>query len=66
MAGAIELLLQWPEVGRERQDLRPEGIRSWSLPAFPNYLLFYRVRGESLTMLRVRYGGMNLPAMFPG
>lgn len=60
----IGLLLENPEMGRLRKDLRPEGIRSFRVRGFDRYLLFYRVQGEDLILLRLRYGGMNLPALF--
>jgi len=60
----IRLLSQQPEMGRLRKDLKPEGIRSFRVRGFDRYLLFYQVRGEDLVLLRLRYGGMNLPALF--
>ncbi|MGA3267064.1 MAG: type II toxin-antitoxin system RelE/ParE family toxin [Verrucomicrobiota bacterium] len=59
-----KLLLRNPELGRARRDLKPEGIRSLPIPDFRNYLLFYRVDGNSLVLLRVRFAGMDLPALF--
>jgi len=60
----IELLLQQPELGRQRKDLKPEGIRSFRVKGFDRYLLFYQLRGEDLVLLRIRHGGMNLQALF--
>jgi toxin ParE1/3/4 len=60
----IELLLQHPELGRARADLRPEGVRSFRVRGFNRYLLFYRVAGDELVLLRLRYGGMNLQVLF--
>ncbi len=59
-----ELLLKHPELGRLRRDLKPEGIRSFVVPEFRNYILFYQVKGDELILLRVRHGAMNLPALF--
>lgn len=59
----IELLMQHPKVGRLRKDLKPDGIRSFGGPDFRNYLLFYQIKGEDLVLLRIRYGGMDLPAL---
>ena len=58
------LLQQNPELGRVRRDLKPEGIRSFVVPQFRNFVLFYRVAGEDLIILRLRFGGMDLPALF--
>jgi plasmid stabilization system protein ParE len=60
----VRLLLKNPELGRPRKDLRPAGIRSFRVRGFDRYLLFYQVRGEDLILLRLRYGGMNLQALF--
>jgi len=60
----IELLLQHPELGRLRRDLKPSGILSFGIPDFRNYLLFCQINGGELILLRVRYGGMDLPAIF--
>ncbi len=61
-----KLLLQNRKLGRARPDLKPEGIRSLPIPEFRNYVLFYRVTGDDLVFLRVRFGGMDLPALFQG
>lgn len=59
----IELLLRHPELGRLRKDLQPDGIRSFGVPDFRNYLLFYQIKGGDLVLLRLRYGGMDLPIL---
>jgi len=61
-----ELLLQNPGLGRLRRELKPDAIRSYAVPQFRNYLLFYQVAGQDLIFLRVRFGGMDLPALFRG
>jgi len=60
----VELLNQNPELGRLRRDLRPGAIRSFAIPQFRNYILFYRISGNDLVLLRVRFGGMDLPGLF--
>jgi plasmid stabilization system protein ParE len=62
----VELLQKFPELGRLRHDLRPDGIRSFWVKEFPNYLVFYRLDGNEIVFLRVRYGGMDLTTMFAG
>jgi len=61
-----KLLFRNAELGRARRDLKPAGIRSLPVPDFRNYILFYRVTGDELVLLRVRFGGMDLPALFQG
>ena len=58
------LLLKNPELGRLRRDLKPEGVRSCLVPQFRNYVLFYRISGHDLVIFRMRFGGMDLPALF--
>jgi addiction module RelE/StbE family toxin len=58
-----ELLRRHPELGRVRKDLKPVGIRSFGVPDFRNYLLFYQIKGGDLVLLRLRYGGMGLPTL---
>lgn len=60
----VDLIVQNPELGRVRRDLKPESIRSFVVPQFRNYVLFYRISGNDLIFLRVRFGGMDLPALF--
>ncbi len=62
----VRLIEQQPKIGRERTDLQPEGLRSFRVADFPSYLVFYRLQSESLEILRVKHGMMNLPALFPG
>ena len=59
----IKALLRQPEMGRLRQDLKPDGIRSFRIRRFERYLLFYQVSGDDLILLRLRYGGMDLRAL---
>ncbi len=64
VAELISLLLANPELGRVRRSLKPEGVRSFVLPQFRNYVLFYRLVGEDRVLMRLRFGGMDLPALF--
>ncbi len=59
-------LQKFPELGRLRRDLHPPGIRTFLANEFPNYLVFYRLTEKEIIFLRVRHGGMDLLAMFPG
>lgn len=53
-----------PLVGRERKDLKPDGIRSWRVRGFPRWLIFYAVTPENeIILYRVRSGTMNLVVM---
>ena len=60
----VELLQRFPEMGRLRRDLHPPGIRTFVINEFPNYLLFYRLTGDEIILLRIRHGGMDLTTLF--
>ncbi len=62
----ISALTKSPEMGRLRHDLPVPGIRSFFLREFPRYLIFYRISGNQLELLRVRHGMMHLPRLFEG
>jgi toxin ParE1/3/4 len=53
----VELLAAFPLMGRQRSELR-EGVRSLRLRRFP-YILFYKVRDEALTLLRLLHGARD-------
>ena len=55
---------QLPDLGRLRRDLKPPDIRSLILRRYPRYVLFYRWSEETLEMLRIKHGMMDLPRLF--
>jgi plasmid stabilization system protein ParE len=64
LLATIQFIRKHPQVGRERKDLRPAGLRSWRIREFPRWLVFYGVTDESLVVFyRVRSGTMNLVVM---
>jgi plasmid stabilization system protein ParE len=62
----VEHIQRVPEIGRVRQDLPLDGIRTLNLRKFPNYLVFYRLEKRTIELLRIRHGMMNLPELFAG
>ncbi len=66
LAKTIALISKSPEIGRSRHDLPFPGIRSFFLREFPRYLVFYRISGKQVELLRVRHGMMHLPGLFEG
>jgi plasmid stabilization system protein ParE len=40
-------------------------VRMWPLRQHPNYLIFYRVTGSSVVMLRLLHGARDLPPLIP-
>jgi toxin ParE1/3/4 len=55
-----ERLAQWPFSGRARDEIR-RGLRS--VVVYP-HVLFYRVTGTSVDVVRVLYGGRDLKVIF--
>ena len=61
---AVRLIAEVPEIGRVRQDLPQPRIRTLNLRKYPAYLIFYRIEGKQIQLLRVRHGMMHLPGLF--
>ncbi len=53
-------LAEWPEMGRERPELM-ESLRSF---AVGSHLIYYRIRGGQLEILRVLHGRRDVDALF--
>jgi hypothetical protein len=62
----IELSLEAPGTRASAERPKTAGIRSFPIRGFRRYLLFYQVKGDEMILLRLRYGGMDLPMLFPG
>ena len=59
---SVELLSRMPDLGRRRTDLDAPETRSWRVPGFRNYLIFYEVLPDRLRLLRVLHGSRDLQA----
>lgn len=55
-----ELLGRHPEAGDERPKLR-KGLRGFPVG---NYIIFYRIMGNKVEILRVLHGARNMPKFF--
>jgi plasmid stabilization system protein ParE len=64
LKAALDHIQRVPEIGRLRLDLPVEGIRTLNLHKYPNHLVFYRVEKNTVEILRVRHGMMNLVELF--
>lgn len=51
---------QHPFLGRERKEFGA-GRRSWGVPGFRNWLVFYRIHDDSIQLQRVIHGARDLP-----
>ncbi len=58
----FQFIVRNPGIGRERFNY--SGLRSWRVPNFENYLVFYRVQNEVLQIVRVLHGARDLEKEF--
>ena len=65
---AVALLLENPLAGspREFRSMRAQGVRSWDPPGFPSHLIFYRVSGDDIEVIRFLHGARDLPRYLDG
>ena len=61
---ACSLIQKHPEMGSQEKFRKQHGIRSWRLEGFENYLIFYRSNVETVEVLRLLHGALNLPGNF--
>jgi plasmid stabilization system protein ParE len=55
---SFELLTRHPRIGRLRRFSVP-GVRSWLIPDFQNYLIFYLPTGTEVQILAVLHGARD-------
>lgn len=57
-------LARLPEIGSARRFDSPAlfGLRIWPVPRFENWLIFYRIEEQILTVVRVLHGARDLQA----
>jgi toxin ParE1/3/4 len=60
---AFAQLALTPNIGRIVLDMRT--IRQWRIKNFKDYLIFYRVEGEQVDILRVLHGARDLEGVLP-
>ena len=56
---SFELFRRHPRIGRLRSFSLP-GVRSWVIPGFQNYLIFYLPTGAEVQILAVLHGARDL------
>jgi toxin ParE1/3/4 len=63
---AFERLRSFPEIGRSREFLHAalRGVRSWPIPKFEKHVIFYRISGDLVEILRVVHSGRDLDRIF--
>ena len=66
VAKACERLVEMPSIGRIREfnNARLTGIRSWPVPGFSKYLIFYQVSKDQIRVLRILHGARDIPTLF--
>ena len=62
---AYEFISRTPEAGAPCRFDRPrlEGLRRWPVPGFANHLVFYRLVGEWLEIVRVLHGARDIESL---
>jgi toxin ParE1/3/4 len=65
VGNTVAFLLENPGAGRVREfsSASLRRVRSWSVEGFQNYLLFYRVAGENLEVIRILHGARDIPSL---
>lgn len=60
------VLGEHPELGRVREFSQRElaGLRSFVITDFPNYVIFYRVKGKGVEIVRVLHGARDIERLF--
>jgi toxin ParE1/3/4 len=63
---AMNKLAGMPGMGRLREFPNPrlEGLRSWPIRGFENYLVFYRPITDAIEVLRILHGARDIDAIF--
>ena len=61
----VRMLVENPAAGRARlfRPLLLQGVRSWPVKGFGVYLLFHRVAGDSLEVVRLIHGARHIPTL---
>ncbi len=55
---AFDLIKSHPHIGRVRSFSLP-GVRSWQIPEFQNYIVFYLITGKEAQILAVLHGARD-------
>lgn len=65
---AIEALVRMPEAGPPRMVANPQlaGLRTWGIRGFDEFRVYYLVRPELLTVVRVLHGKQHTDAILEG
>ena len=63
---AFERLRSFPEIGRSREFLHPDlrGVRSGPIPKVEKHVIFYKVSGDLVDVLRVVHSARDLDSIF--
>jgi toxin ParE1/3/4 len=61
---SLSTLVQHPRSGAlYAMQLKPiEGLRKYTVPAFPNYLIFYQIDEQNVRVIRVLHGARDIGA----
>lgn len=60
---SFEFLAANPAIGRPRAEFGFQSLRSWRIPGFRSYLIFYRELSDRIQIWRVLHGARDLPQL---
>lgn len=61
---AFQFIAKHPGIGRERRFKAAPDLRSWRIRDFENYLIFFRPQEDSVEIIRVLHGALDLEKEF--
>jgi len=61
-----QFLSAWPEMGGSCnfRNTRAADLRVWQVRGFPNYLIFYRIANDAITIVRVFHSARDYDSIF--
>jgi toxin ParE1/3/4 len=64
-ASTFEALARMPGMGEQRESSNPRlaGLRVWRVNGFPNHLVFYRLIGDGVEIIRVLHGARDIDSV---
>jgi toxin ParE1/3/4 len=63
---AFDRLLSFPEIGTSRRFQHPSlsSVRSWPIPGFEKFVIFYRASSTRIDVLRIIHAARDLAGIF--
>ena len=62
---ALDMIAQHPQIGALAGFQHAPTVRKWVVREFSNFILFYEVRPDGVTLIRLLHGAQHLPPLIP-